>query len=106
MGGFGVWDLISRRPNWFAAALPICGGGDSREETVMRFRHIPIWAVHGDKDGTVKTKRSQDMIAVLKKLGAEPKYTERQNTGHNSWTATYKDPESYRWLFAQKRAGK
>ena len=25
MGGFGTWDLLSRRPEWFAAAGPICG---------------------------------------------------------------------------------
>jgi predicted peptidase len=28
MGGFGTWDLITRRPCMFAAAIPVCGGGD------------------------------------------------------------------------------
>jgi len=28
MGGFGTWELISRKPELFAAAAPICGGGD------------------------------------------------------------------------------
>src|SRR6185369_5377876 len=28
MGGFGTWDLITRYPDKFAAAAPICGGGD------------------------------------------------------------------------------
>ena len=28
MGGFGTWDLIWRRPEWFAAAGPICGGAN------------------------------------------------------------------------------
>lgn len=106
MGGFGTWDIICRHPDWFAAALPICGGGDAREETVKLIKNIPIWAVHGDKDSAVKPQRSRDMIAALKKVGSEPKYTERENTGHDSWSATYKDPETYRWLFAQKRASK
>src|SRR5262249_33303017 len=26
MGGFGTWDLVSRRPDLFAAAAPVCGG--------------------------------------------------------------------------------
>ena len=28
MGGYGTWDAISRRPDVFAAAIPICGGAD------------------------------------------------------------------------------
>lgn len=28
MGGFGTWDLIGQHPDMFAAAAPICGGGD------------------------------------------------------------------------------
>src|SRR5687768_15353959 len=28
MGGFGTWDLLARFPNKFAAAVPVCGGGD------------------------------------------------------------------------------
>jgi predicted peptidase len=28
MEGFGTWDAIQRKPELFAAAVPICGGGD------------------------------------------------------------------------------
>src|SRR5262249_5923284 len=28
MGGYGTWDLLARKPELFAAAVPICGGGD------------------------------------------------------------------------------
>ncbi|MBT6769502.1 MAG: prolyl oligopeptidase family serine peptidase [Opitutales bacterium] len=28
MGGFGTWDIIQRQPKVFAAAMPVCGGGD------------------------------------------------------------------------------
>ena len=29
MGGYGVWDAIQRYPRRFAAAVPVCGGGDA-----------------------------------------------------------------------------
>jgi len=103
MGGFGVWDAIQRHPDRFAAAVPICGGGDSRAEKVKPIANLPIWAFHGDKDSVVKTKRSQDMIAALKKAGGPIKYTEYPNTSHNSWTATYRNPEMYEWLFSQRK---
>ncbi len=30
MGGYGTWDALARRPDFFAAAIPICGGGDPK----------------------------------------------------------------------------
>lgn len=101
MGGFGVWDAIQRRPHRFAAALPICSGGDPA--FAKQIAHIPIWAFHGDADPAVKPKRSRDMVAALKAAGGSPKYIEYPGVGHNSWTATYANREIYAWLFAQQR---
>lgn len=101
MGGFGAWDAICRRPELFAAAAPVCGGGDTGQ--AKRIAKVPVWAFHGELDTAVKTKRSRDMIAALKEAGGSPKYTEYKGVGHDSWSATYKDPEFYKWLFAQKR---
>lgn len=101
MGGFGTWDAVQRYPDRFAAAAPICGGGDAA--LAKNIVHIPIWAFHGGKDTVVKVKRSRDMIAALKEVGGSPKYTEYDGVGHNSWTATYRDPEFYRWLFSQQK---
>ncbi len=101
MGGFGTWDALQRQPQRFAAAVPICGGGDvALAKTIA---HVPIWAFHGDADRVVKPKRSRDMVAALKEAGGAPRYTEYPGVGHNSWAATYRNPELYAWLFAQQR---
>lgn len=104
MGGFGVWDAIQRRPNLFAAAAPVCGGGDVA--LAKSIAAIPLWAFHGDKDTVVKPRRSRDMIAALKAAGGSPRLTEYPGVGHNSWAATYRDPELHAWLFAQKKQAK
>lgn len=101
MGGFGTFDLIERHPDWFAAAAPICGGGDV--SAAERIAKIPMWVFHGAKDKVVPVKLSQTMVEALKKAGGNPKYTEYPDAGHDSWTATYKDRELFAWLFAQKR---
>jgi predicted peptidase len=101
MGGFGTWDAIARRPDFFAAAAPICGGGD--RATAKSLAKLPIWIFHGDSDTAVKTQRSRDMVAALKAAGGEPKYTEYPRTGHDSWSPTYRDPKFMEWLFAQQR---
>lgn len=101
MGGFGTWDAVQRRPDFFAAAVPICGGGDTAE--AKKIASVPIWAFHGDEDGVVKPKRSRDMVAALKAAGGKPRYTEFITTGHDSWVQTYRNPEMYEWLFSQKK---
>lgn len=101
MGGFATWDIVQRQPEMFAAAAPICGGGDV--DGAKAIAKLPIWVFHGDSDGAVKTQRSRDMVAALKAAGGEPKYTEYEKTGHDSWSPTYRDPKFYEWLFAQQR---
>lgn len=101
MGGYGTWDAIARYPGFFAAAAPICGGGDPK--TVEKFKALPIWCFHGAKDPVVKVNRSREMVDALKKLGSPIKYTEYPEAQHDSWTETYANPELYDWLFAQRR---
>jgi len=100
MGGYGTWDLIARFPNKFAAAVPVCGGGD--ENTASKIKNIPIWAFHGFKDKLVKVTRTQNMIAAIKNIGGTPKYTEYSNLGHLCWNKAFTTPELYEWMFAQK----
>ena len=57
MGGYGTWDLATRHPDWFAAAAPLCGGGDERQ--VKRLVGLPVWAFHGEKDRAVPVERSR-----------------------------------------------
>ena len=101
IGGYGTWDLASRKPGLFAAAMPVCGGGDPAQ--AEKLAKLPIWVFHGDADSSVPVERSRDMIAAIRKAGGEPKYTEYKGVGHDSWTPTYKDSEVFDWLFEQKK---
>ncbi len=101
MGGFGTWDLAARRPEWFAAVAPVCGGGD--EATAKTLADLPVWAFHGGADNVVKPVRSQRMVAAVKEAGGEPKYTEFPGVGHNSWTPAYEKTELLSWMFEQRR---
>ena len=101
MGGFGAWDAIQRHPELFAAAVTVCGGGDT--SLAEKIKDTPVWAFHGADDDAVKPKRSRDMIAALKKAGGSPIYREYEKVGHNSWEKAYRDAEMYEWLFGQKK---
>jgi len=101
MGGYGTWDLVSRKPEWFAAAMPVCGGGDVRQ--AWKFKNVPVWTHHGDKDNVVPFARSRRMTAALWDLGCPIKYTEHLNVGHGVWGPAYANKKNLEWLFAQKR---
>jgi predicted peptidase len=100
MGGYGTWDAATRWPQRFAAAVPVCGGGD--EDRAASLVHLPIWCFHGDADKAVLVERSRNMIEAVRKAGGQPKYSEYPGVGHNSWDKAYADPDLYEWLFAQK----
>jgi lysophospholipase L1-like esterase/poly(3-hydroxybutyrate) depolymerase len=102
MGGFGTWDLAARHPTWFAAAAPICGGGDPRD--AARLASLPLWCFHGADDKVVQVERSRAMIGALEAVGGAPIYTELQGVGHDSWKSAYSDDSGLLpWLFAQRR---
>ncbi|MDU8885281.1 prolyl oligopeptidase family serine peptidase [Yeosuana sp. MJ-SS3] len=101
MGGFGTFDAISRYPDLFAAAVPVCGGGDVTKATSIA--HIPMWIFHGAKDDTVDPVLSQKMIAALTKAGAHPGFTQYPEVGHFSWIAAYSDTMMMEWLFNQRK---
>ena len=101
MGGYGTYDAIERYPNLFAAAVPVCGGGDiSLAPTIA---HIPIWMFHGAEDPAVKTIYSVEMNEALIKAGAHPGLTIYPETGHFSWLAAYSDEHMMEWLFKQHK---
>lgn len=101
MGGFATWDFIQKRPDVFAAAVPICGVGDAR--FVLNAQHLPIWAFHGAKDAAVPVSGSRDPIAALRNLGASPEYTEYSDGEHNVWDRVYRGKRIYEWMLKQKR---
>jgi predicted peptidase len=100
MGGFGTWSLAAKYPEKWAAIVPVCGGGKS--DDAEKIKGIPCWCFHGDADKAVGVEKSRDMIAALKKAGAEPKYTEYPGVGHNSWDMAYATKELYEWLLKQQ----
>lgn len=101
MGGFGTWDILQRRPGTFAAALPVCGGGDT--SLASRIRDVPVWAFHGGDDTVVPLSRTTDMIRALKRAGGKPSYTEYGGVGHDAWTRTYTNADVLQWMFDQER---
>lgn len=101
MGGYGTWDLACRSPERFAAALPICGGGDPA--SAPRLAALPLWCFHGSEDPLVPAALSRSMIDAIVAAGGVPIHSELPGVGHDSWSPAYRNPAVLDWLFAQRR---
>ncbi|MBZ0286026.1 MAG: prolyl oligopeptidase family serine peptidase [Anaerolineae bacterium] len=99
MGGHGTWLLAGRYPQRFAAIAPICGSGQKwlAEE---RLTQTPVWAFHGDADPVVPIERSREMVDALRAGGGHVRFTVYPGVDHNSWDATYSNPELYIWFLS------
>ncbi|MDB5105912.1 MAG: hypothetical protein JWP91_3601 [Fibrobacteres bacterium] len=106
MGGAGTWYAITKQPDRFAAAVPVCGGGDTSKAAI--FDRIPIWTFHEVDDPTVPVHFTQDLAKAIRTVGGKRfKYTEypaSMGYGHESWKPAGKDPAMHRWVFQQTRA--
>jgi dipeptidyl-peptidase-4 len=101
MGGYGTWDAIQRRPDLFAAAVPICGGADNT--LASRIAHVPIWAWHGDRDSAIPVDRSRSIVEAVKRSGGNPRYSEIKGRGHDSWVDAFNHAPLWQWIYSQKK---
>jgi predicted peptidase len=110
MGGYGTWKLALQYPERFAAAAPICGGGEPIDAFLAgrgkasALKSLGVWAFHGAKDPVVKLEESERMVSALKAVGcADVKLTVYPEAQHDSWTETYDNPELYDWFLRHRR---
>jgi predicted peptidase len=101
LGGEGTFDIITRRPGFFAAAVPVCGIADTTKAALMK--HTPFWIFHGDSDDINPVEYSRAMVKALEQEGVKPRYTEYKGVKHDSWTKAYQEAELLDWMFRQRR---
>ncbi|MEO8109489.1 MAG: PHB depolymerase family esterase [Ginsengibacter sp.] len=101
-GAMGVYDLLGRYPDYFAAAFPICGAGNPGL-TKRYANQVALWIFHGAKDEVVKPEYSRTFYRRLKREGADVRYTEYAGVGHNSWDMAFAEEDLLPWLFSKKR---
>lgn len=100
MGGYATWQLAMSMPEYFAAIVPVCGGGMSWN--AFRLVNVPIWAHHGAKDPTVAVEESERMVDAVNRSGGNAKLTVYPDVEHASWVPAYENSLVFDWLLEQK----
>lgn len=100
MGGYGTWNFACMHSDYFAAAAPICGGGDVwMAENIT----IPVRAFHGEDDHVVPLSESVKMVERLKAVGGDVTLTVYPGVEHDSWVNAYEHSDLIKWLAAQHK---
>jgi len=128
MGGFGAFELAARRPELFAAVVPICGGGDPTTAPVLA--RTRFYIVHSNYDPVVPNRLSREMTRAIgfatqrawrdarvraqsskppsvgPRFIPSPAHREYDGVGHDCWTPAYKfgDDGVLDWMFGKRRS--
>lgn len=105
MGGMGTFEILARKPQMFAAAMPICGGGNPGP-VASYAKQIPLWVFHGAKDDVVDPSFSVEMVSSILQAGGYPRFSLFDTANHNSWDPAFQQPEFLSWLFGKRKATK
>lgn len=123
MGGFGSFECLAMQPDRFAAAIPSAGGLSPWHDPA-KFKHVPVWAFHGDQDTTVIPELTEAVFDRIKEVGGNMKFTTLGGVGHgaNAFAFVYEgdgmdlnfstavssdvcdsEEDVWKWLFSKKR---
>lgn len=110
MGGTGVWNMLLTYPNFFAAAIPMCGAVPAKwyetEGAFASLCHQPIWAYHCKDDEVVPESETANAVQALKDAGCKCIKYEGFSEGsmpepHKVWERVYSIGTPYNWMFTQ-----
>lgn len=108
LGGYGVWTTAGANPSVFAAIAPVCSGGNSLSKAcAIAAADLPIWAFHGDKDGTVSYQVSLKMVNAVNACTPKPsplaKITIYPGLTHIIWDKAYKESTVLDWMLSFRK---
>ena len=102
-GARGDWDLAAKRPDLFAAVLPMSGVGSDYNAITDALVTTPIWLFQGGKDTNPAPQASLDMINMLLAKGGTPTYTVYPLLGHSTWTSAYAEPNFFPFMLTANK---
>lgn len=105
LGGYGTWTTLGAYPGVFAAAVPICSGGNALSKAcAIAAENVALWAFHGTDDDIVSYTVTTKMINAVNACTPQPdplaKTTLFPGLKHNIWDKVYKETNAINWMIS------
>lgn len=105
-GGEGTWRILERRPDLFAAAVPVVSWKAMHEKSLREkplLKKIPIWAVYSSDDNGIDFARKE--FERMRDSGCRVFRTEFGVCGHRAWTPAMLQGDIFGWLISRAKDG-
>ncbi len=106
MGGHGSLRYGALRSNRFAGLAALAGAVAPAEARTLAETGLPLWVFQGAVDPVVPVERAREMTDILRSAGADPRYTEYADLGHQIVERAYADPAFLDWILSQRRSAR
>ena len=110
-GGGAAWAMAALHPHVFAAAIPMCGTGNSLSPVtaaganalVPSYLNLPIWTFHGDADTTLSIEGTRGIVNAVNAAGGKKiNFTVIPGGSHDIVSQAAGTDGLIDWIFAQK----
>ncbi len=105
-GGEGVWRIVERRPDLFAAAVPVVSWKAMHDKSLrekLQLKKIPIWAIYSSDDNGIDFARKE--FERMRDAGCNCWKTEFGVCGHRAWTPAMLQGDIFGWLISRAKDG-
>ncbi|WP_051049937.1 carboxylesterase family protein, partial [Nafulsella turpanensis] len=100
-GGAGSWYAAFKRPDLFAAALPMSAPGDPA--MAQQLKSVPLWVFQGELDTNPRPAATLETVNAVREAGGSVRYTEYTNVRHNTWNKAYTEPDFFEWMLSHTK---
>jgi len=103
-GGDGTWRALERRPEQFAAAVPLVSWNALKDQAIEKnpvLKKVPIWAIYSSDDNGIDFAREE--FARIEAAGCNVRKSEFGVCGHNAWTPAMLQADIFSWLLSRAK---
>jgi predicted esterase len=100
-GAREMWALTTKRPDLFAAIIPMSAVAMDEELASNVLLTMPIWIFQGGLDTNPSPGASQSLVSKFVAKGGAPRYTVYPDWDHDVWMKAYKEPDFFSWIMAR-----
>lgn len=102
-GAKSLWAIAQKRPDLFAAILPMSGVPYNPTQAANILVTTPVRLFQGGLDINPTPSAAQQTVNAFISKGGTPEYFLYEDLGHGTWNRAYNEPDFFQWIKARDK---